>query len=143
MSENRRISIKAILLGSLADLVSSLVVSLGYIVILAAVLMARGATRSELDAVPQRLILLGPILIIGWACSVLGGFVAGRVAKRSEVMHGGIVGLAGILVGLLVLLLGSRPVLWDTIASFVGTIPFAMLGGRLAATNREKARSDG
>jgi len=59
--------------------------------------------------------------------SILGGFVAGRVSKKFEFLHGGIVGFIGILFG--VLFWTTLP-LWYIIVSLVGVVRLGMLGGR-------------
>ena len=64
---------------------------------------------------------------------MLGGYVAGRVSKTHEVLHGGIVGGIGLLFGLL--FWTSLP-LWYSIVSLLGVIPCGMLGGRIATTGQ-------
>jgi hypothetical protein len=69
-------------------------------------------------------------LIIGLGCTVLGGYVAGRMAGRAEVMHGALVAGIGMLVALLLRESGV-PTLYD-IAGFAGMLPAGMLGGYMA-----------
>ena len=133
MSENRRISVKALAFGVLTDIGGSLIVGAAFGLISAIELVAQGVPENELPARLESPIVLVPLLVIGFGFTLLGGFVAGRTSKRAEVTHGGLVGLIGLVFGLL--LSASLPS-WYAIASFVGVVPFGMMGGRLAVTDR-------
>lgn len=133
MSAQRGFSPKAVLFGFLVDLGSTLVVSFVIGVVLGAILLARGATPDELNAQMGEPIVLIPSLVVGLACTVLGGFVAGRVAGHSEGLHGGLVGALG---GLLVPAFMAQYPQWYNVACLVSVIPAGMLGGCLAATRR-------
>jgi len=79
-------------------------------------------------------------MVIGLGCDFLGGFVAGRTAKTSEVMHGGIIGGIFILLSLALFVplnLGDFP-LWSNLIGFLLTIPFGMLGGYVSKISRKK-----
>lgn len=76
-----------------------------------------------------------PGLIIGFGFTILGGFVAGRVSKSNEVLHGGVVGFITIFFGLLFWAAVPR---WHFIISLISNVPFGMLGGRNAAATHEK-----
>lgn len=54
-------------------------------------------------------------------------------------MHGGLIGLIGLLFGLL--FWASLP-LWNNIVFALGVVPFGMMGGRLAAGNRQRIDKD-
>jgi len=85
-------------------------------------------------------LLLG--LIIGLGCTVLGGYVAGRIARRSETALGASVAAIGMVFGAF-FREGGLP-LWHDIAGFAAMIPCGIAGGRFAAMyNREKAGSQG
>jgi hypothetical protein len=66
------------------------------------------------------------------------GFVAGRVSKKFEVLHGGIVGFIGILFGIL---FWTTLPLWYIIVSLVGVVPLGMIGGRIAEVSRNMMAS--
>ena len=75
-------------------------------------------------------------LPIGIACTVYGGYVAGRAASSAHLKNGVAVGCADVAFGLLGLLLpshGPPPPLWADLAGFGLVIPAAALGGWLAA----------
>lgn len=132
MTDNRGINIKALVLGAVTDISGSLVVATILGVVMGIALAAQGIPQSEIEARAQGMVLI-PSLLIGFGFTVLGGFVAGRVSKSYEVMHGGIVGCIGLFFGFL---FWAASPLWLIIASLVGTVPMGMLGGRIAATTR-------
>jgi hypothetical protein len=100
------------------------------------VLAARGVPEDELDARLQGPIYLVSSLIFGLGLTVLGGLVAGRVAQKSEVMHGGLVGGVCLILSLLLWPFLSRLPSWYYAASLLGVVPFGMLGGRLVSVHR-------
>jgi hypothetical protein len=89
-----------------------------------------------MDAYLNGPIFLISVAVIGWGFTILGGFIAGRVSKCREILHGGIVGFIGILLGLL--FWASTPV-WLNVTSLIFVVPCGMLGGRIAEfTNNKK-----
>jgi len=136
MTENKKISIKAVVLGCLTDLTGSLALGIVYAVILGIGVAVKGLPPKEFAALLQGPLVLGSGLIIGLGFTFLGGFVAGLVAQRSEVLHGGIVGAVG-LVFTLVLLDSSYP-LWFNILGAAGVVPAGLAGGDLAKLRHEK-----
>jgi hypothetical protein len=133
MTSERGISPKAVLLGFLADVGSTFLVSCLGGGVLGVVLVVGGASPDELNEQMQEPIVLVVGMVVGLACTVLGGFVAGRVAGRSEVLHGALVGVLGAVFGLAFAALHP---LWFNVVGFVCVVPFAALGGRLAAVGR-------
>ncbi len=133
MRENGGISIKALALGALTDIGGSLIFGFALGLIVIVVWLAQGIPLNQLAGREKDPILVVPVLIAGWGFTLLGGFVAGRVAKKSEVMHGGLVGLIAVLTG--ICFWGSTP-LWYGIVSLLGVIPFGMAGGRLSVVKR-------
>lgn len=88
-------------------------------------------------ASPESLIVLG---VIGTLCVVLGGYIAGRLAKGAEVKHATLVGLASlVLVTLEEIMLGEgTPVPpWYEAAGYLITVPAAALGGYFAQRQHE------
>jgi hypothetical protein len=70
-------------------------------------------------------------LIIGLGCTTLGGYVAGRISRRSEVSLGAAVAVAGMVFG--TFFRESGLPLWYDIAGFAGMIPCGIAGGHFAA----------
>ncbi len=136
MSEKKGIRIKAVVLGFVTDLGGSLVVGFAYGVILGISMTIKGIPPEEIAIRLQGPVALVPSLVIGFGFTLLGGYVAGRIAKRSEILHGGIVGVIGISLGLL--LCGDFP-LWYNIIVFAGVVPVGMAGGYFAKKKHNKA----
>ena len=64
--------------------------------------------------------------------------MAGRIAKQSQILNGGIVGGINVIFGFLFYAyLHSLPH-WYTIGAFVSIVPMAMVGGYLARKRQEK-----
>lgn len=133
MAVHRQLSIKALALGSLADIGGSLLVGgiLGFS--MGIYLGVQGIPQNEIPVRLEGLIILIPGLFIGFGFTLLGGYVAGRISKTHEVLHGGIVGGIGLIFGLL--FWASLP-LWYNIVALIGVIPFGMIGGRIATTGK-------
>jgi hypothetical protein len=147
MSDERGISTKAVFLGVVTDVGVSLVGGTALGVVLGIALLAQGVAPDELDERMQEPDVLVPGLLFGLAATAFVGFVAGRVAGRSEVLHGGLVGVVGIPLGLV---FAAGYPLWFNLAGFAGVIPCALLGGGLAAIRRrpspgstDETQSDG
>ena len=138
LSSNIGLYSKAIVAGALTDTVCTLFV-------LSLLMMALSATGIPGSEVVDRMkspsgLLLG--LIIGLGCTVLGGYAAGRIARRSEVALGAAVAVVGMVFGAFVRESGLP--LWHDIIGFAAMIPCGIVGGRFAAAyNREKAGGQG
>jgi hypothetical protein len=118
-----RLSAKAILVGAVVDTGTTLVVSVVAGFALAGLAGAEGAAFES----PAILLLL---MALGMGATLLGGFVAGRIAGASHALHGGIVGAIGLVVSHL---LGYDGVpLWAVILGDVLVIPAGVLGALLA-----------
>ncbi len=139
MSRNSGFSVVAVLLGAASDIGCSIVFGLAFGVVLGIVLAAQGVPLSQVQALAESVTASLSVVftVVGLAFTVLGGFVAGRVSKRREVLHGGLVGVLGLLFGLLSLF-GSNPMpLWLQVFGYVATIPSGMAGGALAKRFRQ------
>ena len=125
----QEISTKAIILGVMFDNIGYLC----FITILGIALGIMGITENEINT--QIETITNIILALGF--TFLGGYIAGRIAKHSEVLHGGIVGAIGILIGFIIIVVAmSYPIRWPEIVCFVGIIPIGMGGGCVAWTRK-------
>jgi len=125
------IKLKAVIVGAIVDNVGTIAVML----FLMTALASQGISQEEVFArmkSPSGLLLN---LIIGLGCTFLGGYVAGRMAGRSEVLHGALVAGAGMVLALL-WREGGLP-LWYDIIGFAGMLPAGMLGGYIAQQRRK------
>ena len=96
MTDKRKINIKAVAWGVLTDTGGSLVVGAILAITTVVVLAMNGTPKNEIEAYLHSPIVLILGMIIGFCFTVLGGFVAGRVSRNFEVLHGGIVGLLAL-----------------------------------------------
>ena len=74
-------------------------------------------------------------LIIGLGCTVLGGYVAGRIARRRETALGAAVAVVGMAFG--AYFRESGLPLWHDIVGFAAMIPCGIAGGRFAAAHNQ------
>ena len=136
MTEKKGIRIWAIAIGLATDLGGSVLAGTAYGVVLTICMLVRGISPETVATRLQGPVVEVPGLLIGFGFTLLGGFVAGRIAKRSEILHGGIVGGIGLPLGFL--FCAALP-LWYNIISFAGIIPVGMVGGYLALQRNRKA----
>jgi len=75
------------------------------------------------------------LLVIGALCTVLGGYLAGRIAGTEEVKHGVLVGAVSLIIGFLQSGMAGEasPVpYWHELLGYLLAIPAGALGGSLA-----------
>ena len=87
-----KVSVKGVLVGGVTDIVAAVILPLPLIVYLIATEVT-GTPKEPLQAAIMTAIHANPLLyglesLIGLACSVLGGYVAARVAKHDELLNG-------------------------------------------------------
>jgi hypothetical protein len=136
MSQSQGISLKAVLVGVVADIAASIAGG----VVIGVLLVAQGTPPHAVGALMLEPMGMALGLVLGFGSTVFGGFAAGRAAGHSEVFHGGLVGVIGLLVGLL---FTSHYPLWYNVVCFGGMVPCAMLGGWLAAPPRKSGYERG
>ena len=86
-------------------------------------------TRAAVEAMNQSSGFLLSALSYGTITTILGGYLAARLAKRLPYFNAGAFGLASIAIG--IILAGSSP-LWFDIVGFFVTLPAALFGGHLS-----------
>ncbi len=120
------IRFKALIAGALVDNAGTLLV----MTTLAALLVKSGLSEDEVMARMKSTngLLLG--LVIGLGFTVLGGFFAGRMAKKAEMLHGALVAVVGMVITMIFWESGHP--LWFDIVGFAGMLPAGLYGGYLA-----------
>jgi len=97
--------------------------------------LASGATQDEISAVAkvieQNSDYLLASLLLGTFSTVLGGFIAARIAKNLPLFNAFAVGLVGIAAAILLEGESESPWLFSA-AGYISTIPAAIVGGWLA-----------
>jgi hypothetical protein len=77
-------------------------------------------------------------LLVGLACSVLGGYVAAWLAKHDELLNGALSSFLCILLAVYAIASGKDTnAAWVRILLFVASPAFALLGGDLTRRQRE------
>ena len=125
------IKFKAVIVGAIVDNVGTLAVML----FLMTALASQGLSQDEVVVQMKTLSGLLLTLIIGLGCTCLGGYVAGRMALRSEVLHGALVAGAGVVMAMLFRESGLPT--WYDIIGFAGMLPAGMGGGYIAQLRRK------
>lgn len=128
----RRINMRAIGIGAAVDCVGSfLLLSVVFGVLAGAWLVAQGREVGE-QAIQDLFDPSDPLgglwVVVGSYLSVLGGYVAARIANHAEILHAG---LAGALSAVVLTMLDTTTITasWVSIMLSVLTVPLAMLGG--------------
>jgi hypothetical protein len=135
--DSRRISGKAVILGVLTDLGGSVAAMTAVGMIVGSAAAAQGVPQAELDLQLQRPGVLAPSLLLGLGFTALGGFVAGRIAGRSETIHGGLVGFACFVLSILLWPFSAPVASWYMVVSLLASVPVGLLGGHLADRARD------
>jgi hypothetical protein len=129
---------KAVAFGVLADVLATFVGSIVLFAVLGSFMVSQGASPENLDAnlmSSDVTILLG--LALGLACTVLGGYVTARVARRREYYHALLTGIVVLVLGE-VMLSGSpdgAPLAVRIIGNIL-VIPAALVGAYLCKSAR-------
>ena len=120
-----------ILAGTLVDTLGSVALGVVYVLLMFGVQIASGLPPAEEALSTADLVV---IEILGLLLTALGGFVAGYMARASEVRHGLAVGAGALLVWLLLELITPAEALaaWYDVISLVAVVPAAAFGGYLA-----------
>jgi len=115
-----KVKIKAIIFGWLINLIGPILVNF-IIGLICGIAFGRS---------PQMGIIQNTsTLIVGLVFGIVGGYVAGRTAKESELLHGGIVGALNIVMDFLSYSLVPG---WLYFINLLVAIPAGMAGGYIA-----------
>lgn len=109
-----RLSPKAIVVGGVVDIVATNIATLPVYVGILTSKGVIGATESQTTRVIQSSLDASPTLytsmmLLGSLCSILGGWVAARIAKRDELLHGALSPFLCVGFGLYGWVRGSAP----------------------------------
>lgn len=138
----RRVSLKGVLIGSVVDTVGSTLGGLALVMVVAAspavaALPADGRGQVIHDLIVQRPALYLTGFLIGTVCSIIGGYVAARIAGRDEILNGALSSFLCIGLGIYELVQpagGQTPLIH--ILEFVASPTLGALGGYLRDLQR-------
>src|SRR5215467_3597633 len=134
----RRISIKGVVAGGITDIACTFILTLpvlGYVIISSGVLRLpdeQARVAAVTAALQGNLRLYGILILIGAGCSILGGYVAARLAKHDELLNGLLSALFCIAIGFYSILSDKSfgSLLWHAALIIVSALS-ALLGGYL------------
>jgi hypothetical protein len=136
----RKLSIKAISVGSIVDVVSSGVLGFPLVVY---VLVTRHLAKlpqdkmkaAVADAIHGSIGIYSTQLAIGIACAVLGGYVAGKIAKHDHVLNGCFSAIGCFALGVYSVLSGkdTQPLVVQLVLLLLVTPIAAAAGGYLSS----------
>lgn len=99
-----KISIKAILIGGIADILLSTLLGIPFSIFVISHIGISGTSSSAAEkvvaATHQNLGLYAIQLIIGVICSVIGGYIAARIAKNRELLNGALASWLCVSIGI-------------------------------------------
>lgn len=138
--EPKKISFKAILIGSLVDIVGSIFIGISIMIAVGLATAIQGVNYLDfIRSFEMRII----VFFIGTLITILSGYVAGRISKFKEVKHALFVGIISEVMGIIDLISGPSTLpSWYIISSIVVVIPAAMLGGYWAKILNERNRDN-
>ena len=127
--------------GALADIVSTYI--LGSILLMF-LLYRQYGTNIPQEALTNVTVIDDNILlfsILGFLCTVIGGFIGSRIARSEEIRHGGWIGVVSLIISVLMEMngnTGGNYPKWATILSIAAVIPAGVLGGYIAMLARKR-----
>lgn len=131
-----KIRLKAVIAGALVDNVATLFIMM----LLMTAMSSTGISEDEVVSRMKNTSGLLLSLIIGLGCTGFGGYVAGRIAQQSEVLHGALIAGIGMMLALIWRESGLPN--WYDIPGFAGMLPAGMAGGHLAAQRRQSGEHE-
>ncbi len=140
-SGRRGSTVAAIAAGLAADVFGTSVGSLVVTIVLGAWLAGQGVPTEDMQAFMGESGAFQVFsLVFGLAFTVLGGYVAARVANFRELWHGMVLGIASLVFGeLYIALAGADIALWQRIASWLLMLPAGIYGAFLYRKRKRTA----
>ncbi len=138
-----KVSIKAVVLGGIVDIVSSILLAIPFSLYVTLHIdlsnVPKDRVASTINAATQANIpLYLTELLIGLACSVLGGYVAARLAKQDELLNGALSSFLCVALGIYTITAGKDShALWVQILLLLASPVLALLGGYLMQRQRQ------
>jgi hypothetical protein len=137
-----KISIKGVLIGSVVDIVSSVVLGFPLAIyeifkLNASHMQSDRAAASVTAAIHGNVPLYIGQLLVGLACSVLGGYVASWLAKHDELLNGTLSSFLCVALGIYTMASGKDTnAFWLQFLLLIASPAMALLGGVLSKRQR-------
>lgn len=132
-----KVSFKGVIIGSITDIVSSNILAVSLIIYVTFTRQLAAIPKDQIPNALQQILQNDPILFsiqfsVGAMCSVLGGYVAARIARKFELLNGALASFLCVGIGMYALISGAMSVpLWRQLLGFVVSPALATLGGYL------------
>jgi hypothetical protein len=137
-------TLKAVAFGVLTDLVGTTVGGIVLVVIFSSILIGQGHTPESLGPLlTDSGAYLVVSLAVGLSFTVLGGYVAARVANRREYWHALIVGIIVLVIG--EVMVSADPTSMPLSVRIIGdllVVPAALFGAHLRRTAKDAKPED-
>ncbi|MGP0018905.1 MAG: hypothetical protein ACLPHP_10085 [Candidatus Sulfotelmatobacter sp.] len=100
-----RVSIKGVLIGGIVDVVTSVVLGMPFAIYAMSRIDVSHTPSSQVSTAVTKFVHASPALyagelFVGLICSVLGGYVAAWLAKRDELLNGGLSSFLCVILGI-------------------------------------------
>jgi hypothetical protein len=139
-----KVSFKGVVIGGIVDILASVILGLPFaIYAMSKVNLSRIPSAQASGAVTavihgNVLLYLGQLLV-GLACSALGGYVAAWLAKHDELLNGGLSSVFCVALGIYTISSGKDPnALWVQMLLLFASPALALLGGELMRRQRQR-----
>ncbi len=141
MSNEKKLNIKAIIVGWLVDTLGSIIAGIFIGIAAGVIMMAKGIAPEQIaEELSNSTAIQNISLFVGLSFTFLGGYIAAFIAKADELKHALIVGILSLIISLLFTAAQTTDPIWYLI-SFFG-IPFAVLGGYLRKITKKELRDE-
>ena len=128
-----RINVKAVLIASVSMFFLDLVSGVLLLPIFSEIHVFDGSSAEQIDRALTAVTLssgfLISTLISGTITTILGGYLAARIAKKYPYFNAAAFGVIGIAVSFI---LSNNAPLWFDVIGYLSTLPAALYGGHLA-----------
>jgi predicted membrane channel-forming protein YqfA (hemolysin III family) len=128
-----RINVKAVLIASVSMFILDLISGVVLLPLFSDVQILDGSSAEQVEQAMQAVTLsdayLICALITGTITTLLGGYLAAKIAKKYPYFNAAAFGLMGIAISLI---MSSDVPLWFDIIGYLSTIPAALYGGHFA-----------
>ena len=132
----KRISLKGVVIGNVTDILATNLVlfPVEIYVVISSGLSPDNTADSIARIIKASTLFFVSSCILGGLCSVLGGYVAARIAKQDELLNGGLSSILCVASGVYSLISGSATdSLWTHLVFLPLSVALGTLGGFLRA----------
>jgi hypothetical protein len=139
-----KVSVKGVLIGGIVDVVASVVLGLPFAFYTMSKLDLSNTPKEGIEstvtaAIHGNVPLYVGQLLVGLACSVLGGYVAAWLAKHDELLNGGLSSFLCVAFGIYTMASGKDSnALWVQVLMLLASPALALIGGDLMRRQRQR-----